>query len=337
MLKKKHHYTVAVVGATGVVGKELLEILGESDFPIGELVLLASERSEGEKMEFRGGGRSVKRLTGTSFTGADIVFFTAGSSCSAEFVPAAVKAGAVVIDNSRAFRMDPSVPLVVPEVNAHAAAAHAGIIASPGCSTIGLVLAIKPIHEALKTKRIVLTAFQSASGVGKNAVEELAGQTVALLNFRDVEKKSCPHQLAFNCVPQINTVLENGYTSEEADIADETAKIMEDDSIQVTATGVRVPVFRGLSGAVNIELENKTTANEIRSILSTAAAIVVYDDPKKNIYPTPIDVAGKNEVYVGRIRDDNTVSNGINLWLALDEIRRGAALNMVRIAELLIQ
>jgi len=337
MLKKKHQYVVAIVGATGEVGREITEVLEESTFPVSELVFLASERSEGEKIEFRGEGRSVKRLTKTSFAGVDIVFFAAGDLCSVEFAPVAVKSGAVVIDCSNAFRLEPTVPLIVPEVNAHAVAAHAGIIASPGCSAVGLATVIKPIHQVSKIKRIVMTTFQSVSGAGRKAVDELAGQTVALLNFREIKKNAYPHQIAFNCIPQVGAELESGYTSEERDVMNETAKIMEDDSLQVTATAVRVPVFRGLSGSVNIELESKTTANEIRSILSAAAGVVVYDDLKRNIYPMPIDVIGKKEVYIGRIREDETVPNGMNLWFSLDDVRRGAALNMVHIAELLIQ
>ena len=333
MLKKKNVYVVAVAGATGVVGREMIEILAERNFPVSELVPLASERSEGERIQFKGKNWIVKRLAKDSFKGVDIALFSAGAERSLEFAPEAVKSGAVVVDNSSAFRMDPKVPLVVPEVNAHAITARAGIIANPNCSTIGMVVALKPIHDAVKIKRIVVTTFQSVSGTGKEAIDELAGQTVALLNFRNVEKKVYPHQIAFNCLPHIDSFLDNGYTKEEMKIVNETKKIMEDDSIRVTATAVRVPVFRCHSESVNIETEEKISANEVRAILSTASGVIVYDDPKKNIYPLAIDVAGKDEIYVGRIRADESIPNGINLWIVSDNLRKGAALNAVQIAE----
>jgi aspartate-semialdehyde dehydrogenase len=338
MLKKKNKYVVAVAGATGVVGKEMIEILEERNFPVSsDLVLLASERSEGERMDFRGKSLVVRRLTKESFHGVDIALFSAGSERSLEFAPAAVKAGAVVIDNSSAFRMDPKVPLVVPEVNSHALEKHGGIIANPNCSTIGMVVALKPIHDAARIRRIVVTTFQSVSGTGKEAIDELAQQTVALLNFRDVETKVYPHQIAFNCFPHIDAFLENGYTKEEMKMVNETQKIMEDDSIRVTATTVRVPVFRCHSGSVNVETEKNITANEVRALLSAAPGIIVYDDPSKNLYPVPIDVAGKDETYVGRIREDGSIPNGINLWIVSDNVRKGAALNAVQIAEHLIK
>jgi aspartate-semialdehyde dehydrogenase len=337
MLKKKNQYVVAVVGATGAVGREMLEVLEERNFPVSDLVALASDNSEGERLTFGGRSVVVKKLTEDSFTGVDIALFSAGSPRSLEFAPAAVKAGAVVIDNSSAFRMDPKVPLVVPEVNAHALIDHAGIIANPNCSTIGLVTALKPIHEAATVKRVVVTTFQSVSGTGKKAIDELASQTVALLNFRDIETKVYPHQIAFNCIPHIDDFLENGYSKEEMKIANETRKILEDDSIRVIATAVRVPVFRCHAESVNIETEKKLSANDARAALSAMPGVIVYDDPKKNLYPTPIDVAGKDETYVGRIREDESIPNGINLWLVSDNLRKGAALNAVQIAEALIQ
>ncbi len=263
MLKKKTKYVVAIVGATGAVGREMIEILEEREFPVSELIPLASERSEGERVEFNGKKLVVRKLTKDSFKGVDIALFSAGAERSLEFAPAAVKSGAVVIDNSSAFRMDPKVPLVVPEVNAHAIAKHSGIIANPNCSTIGMVMVLKPIHDAVKIKRIVVTTFQSVSGTGKNAIDELAGQTVALLNFRDIETKVYPHQIAFNCLPHIDAFLDNGYTKEEMKMVNETRKIMEDDSIRVTATTVRVPVFRCHSESVNIETEKNISANEV--------------------------------------------------------------------------
>ncbi len=337
MLRKKDKYVVAVVGATGAVGREMVEILEQRRFPVSDLVLAASERSEGERMEFNGRNIVVKKLTPDSFKDVDIALFSAGADRSREFAPAAVKSGAVVIDNSSAFRMDPKVPLVVPEVNAHAIAGHAGIIANPNCSTIGMIVALKPIHDAAKIRRIVVTTFQSVSGTGKKAMDELAQQTVSLLNFRDVETQVYPHQIAFNCLPHIDSFLDNGYTREEMKIVQETKKILEDESIRITATSVRVPVFRCHSEAVNIEMDKKISANEVRAILSAAPGVIVYDDPKKNIYPLAIDVAGKDEVYVGRIREDESVPNGMNLWIVSDNLRKGAALNAVQIAEYLIR
>ncbi len=336
MIKKKDKYVVAVAGATGAVGREMLEILEERKFPMSELVLLASERSEGERLEFCGRNWTVKKLNKDSFKGVDIALFSAGAARSLEFAPEAVKAGAVVIDNSSAFRMDPNVPLVVPEVNLHAIARHSGIIANPNCSTIGMVVALKPLHDKAKIKRIVVTTFQSVSGTGKKAMDELAEQTVALLNFRDVETKVYPHQIAFNCLPHIDSFLDSGYTKEEMKMVNETRKIMEDESIRVTATTVRVPVFRCHAESINIETEKKLSANEARAILSSAPGVIVYDDPKKNLYPLAIDVAGKDEVYVGRIREDESVPAGINMWIVSDNLRKGAALNAVQIGEYLI-
>jgi aspartate-semialdehyde dehydrogenase len=229
------------------------------------------------------------------------------------------------------------VPLVVPEVNLNALARHAGILANPNCSTIGMVVALKPIHDKAKITRVVVTTFQSVSGTGKNAIDELASQTVALLNFKDVETSVYPHQIAFNCLPHIGSFLDSGYTREEMKLVNETRKIMEDESIRVTATTVRVPVFRCHSASLNIETEKKISANEARAILSGAPGVVVYDDPKKNLYPLAIDVTGKDEIYVGRIREDESIPNGLNMWIVLDNVRKGAALNAVQIAEQLIK
>ena len=337
MLKKKNKYTVAVVGATGAVGREMVSILEERKFPVSDLVLLASERTEGERIEFNNKNWMVKKLGKDSFNGVDIALFSAGSERSLTFAPAAVAAGAVVIDNSSAFRMDPKVPLVVPEVNAHAIANHSGIIANPNCSTIALLMVLKPIHDAVKVKRVVVTTFQSVSGTGKEAIDELASQTVALLNFKDIETKVFPYQIAFNCIPHIDSFLENGYTKEEMKIRNETRKIMEDDAIRLTATAVRVPVFRCHAESVNIETEKKLSANETRAILSKMPGVIVYDDPSRNIYPLQLDVSGKDETYVGRVREDETIMNGLDLWIVIDNIRKGAALNAVQIAELLLK
>lgn len=337
MLKKKSKYTVAVAGATGLVGREMIEILEDRNFPVGELVMLASERSEGERVAFKGKNVLVRRLARDSFKDVDIALFSAGAERSLEFAPAAVKSGAIVIDNSSAFRMDPKVPLIVPEINAHAVEGHSGIIANPNCSTIAMVLVLKPIHDKAKIKRVVVTTFQSVSGTGKKGMDELAQQTVALLNFKDVETKVYPHQIAFNCLPHIDAFLDNGYTKEEMKMVNETRKIMEDDSIRVTATTVRVPVFRCHAESVNIETDTKISANEVRAVLAAAPGIIVFDDPKKNIYPLAMDVVAKDEVYVGRVREDESLPNGINLWLVSDNLRKGAALNAVQIAELLIK
>lgn len=334
---QKERYNVAVVGATGAVGQEMINILEERDFPVANLSLYASERSAGKKLGFQDKEILVKKLTTDSFKGIDIALFSAGASRSLEFAPIAAKAGAVVIDNSSAFRMDPNVPLVVPEVNRHAIFRHNGIIANPNCSTIQMVVALKPIHDAVKIKRIVVTTFQSVSGTGMKAMDELMEQTKALLNFKEAECKVYPHQIAFNCLPHIDVFLDNAYTKEEMKMVNETIKIMEDNSIRVTATTVRVPVFRCHSEAVNIETEKKITPNEARAVLSTAAGVMVFDEPKKNVYPLAIDVAGKDEVYVGRIREDESIANGINMWIVGDNLRKGAALNAVQIAEELIK
>lgn len=337
MLKKKDKYVVAVAGATGAVGTEMVEILAERKFPVERLVLLASERSEGKTLSFRGKEIGVDVLKADSFDGVDIALFSAGASRSLEFAPTAAKSGAVVIDNSSAFRMNPEVPLVVPEVNPHAIRKHKGIIANPNCSTIQMVVALKPLHDAARIKRIVVTTFQSTSGTGKKATDELLEQTKAILNFQEVVCKVYPHQIAFNCLPHIDVFLDNGYTKEEMKMVNETRKIMEDDSIMITATTVRVPVFRGHSETVNIETEKKLTVNEARAILSSAPGVIVYDDPSRNIYPLSIDVTGKDEVYVGRIREDESIPNGLNLWIVGDNLRKGAALNAIQIAEYLIR
>ena len=337
MLTKKDKYVVAVVGATGVVGNEMVEILEERNFPVERIVLLASERSEGKTLSFKGKEIPVNILNNDSFKGVDIALFSAGASRSLEFAPISAKSGAAVIDNSSAFRMDPEVPLVVPEVNPHAIKRHKGIIANPNCSTIQMVVALKPIHDAVRIRRIVVTTFQSTSGTGKKAMDELLEQTKALLNFQKVLCKVYPHQIAFNCLPHIDVFLDNGYTKEEMKLVNETRKIMEDDFIKITATTVRVPVFRGHSESVNIETEKKLTPNEARAILSAAPGVIVYDDPSRNIYPLPVDVSGKDEVYVGRIREDESIPNGLNLWIVSDNLRKGAALNAIQIAEYLIR
>ena len=337
MLKKKNKYIVAVVGATGAVGEEMISILEDRDFPVEKLRLFASERSEGKTLDFLDNEVPVETLSKDSFRGIDMALFSAGGERSKIWAPVAVKSGCIVIDNSSQWRMDPEVPLVVPEVNPQDLKWHKGIIANPNCSTIQMVVVLKPIHEAARIKRVVVTTFQSVSGTGKKAMEELMQQTVDLLNFRQVQATVYPHQIAFNCIPHIDSLLENGYTKEEMKLVNETRKIMGEDSIRITATAVRVPVFRCHSECLNIETEKKITADEVRAVLSDAPGIVIYDAPGKNVYPLPVDVADKDETYVGRIREDESTENGINMWIVADNLRKGAALNTVQIAEKLIE
>lgn len=337
MLKKKTGYVVAIVGATGAVGTEMIDVLEERKFPVSRLVPLASTRSAGGMVKFDGNEVLIEVLTKDSFADVDIALFSAGADLSREFAPIAVKAGAVVIDNSAAWRMTPEVPLVVPEVNAQDISQHKGIIANPNCSTIQMVVALKPLHDKARIKRIVVTTFQSVSGTGKEAMDELMEQCQDLLSFKLPDPKVYPYQIAFNCLPQIDEFLPSGYTKEEMKMVDETRKIMGDQSIHVTATTVRIPVYVGHSEAINIETERKLTVNEARAILSTAPGVLLYDDPAHKIYPMPLEVAGKDEVYVGRIREDESISNGLNLWVVADNLRKGAALNAVQIAEHLTQ
>jgi aspartate-semialdehyde dehydrogenase len=335
-MKQKSAYTVAVVGATGAVGAEMIAILAERKFPVGVLLPLASYRSAGGRVTFHDQELVVRELTKDSFEGVDIALFSAGADISREFAPIAAKAGAVVIDNSSAWRMGKDVPLVVPEVNPADIAKHKGIIANPNCSTVQMVIALKPLHDRARIRRIVVTTFQSVSGTGKEAMEELLEQAQDLLSFKEPAPKVYPHQIAFNCLPHIDDFLPSGYTKEEMKLLNETRKIMGDDSIRVTATTVRVPVYVGHSESVNIETEKKLTANEARAILSEAPGVLLYDDPAHKVYPMPIDVAGKDEVFVGRIREDESIPNGLNLWIVADNLRKGAALNAIQIAEELI-
>ena len=336
-MKKKPAYTVAVVGATGAVGTEMIDVLEERMFPVGTLIPLASSRSAGGTVTFRGETIPVQVLTKDSFATVDIALFSAGADISREFAPIAAKAGAVVIDNSAAWRMEPDVPLVVPEVNEHDIANHKGIIANPNCSTIQMVVALKPLHDRARIRRIVVTTFQSVSGTGKEAMDELMTEIQDLLSFKEATPKVYPYQIAFNCLPQIDDFLPSGYTKEEMKMLNETRKIMGDRSIQVTATTVRVPVYVGHSEAVNIETEQKLTANEARAILSKAPGVKIFDDPAHKVYPMPLDVAGTDEVYVGRVREDESIANGLNLWVVADNLRKGAALNAVQIAECLVK
>ena len=337
MLKKKDKYIVAVVGATGAVGNEMISVLEQRNFPVDQLRLFASERSEGKTQDFHGKPVKVEVLTDKVFDGIDIALFSAGGDRSTEYAPAAARSGCVVIDNSSAWRMDPEVPLVVPEVNPDDIKKHKGIIANPNCSTIQMVVVLKPIHDAAKIKRVVVTTFQSVSGTGKKAMDELLNQTKDLLNFKDASPSVYPHQIAFNCLPHIDQFMDDGYTKEEIKMVNETKKILGDDSVRVTATTVRVPVFKGHSESLNIETEKNISADETRAILSSAPGVIVYDAPDKNIYPLQTICADKDEVYVGRIRKDDTIENGINMWISADNLRKGAALNAVQIAEKLIE
>jgi aspartate-semialdehyde dehydrogenase len=338
MSRKKEKYNVAVVGATGAVGGAMLDVLERRNFPVNELRLLASERSIGKKLLFRGKEISVQLLTKDAFDGIDIALFSAGASRSLEFAPAAAAAGAVVVDNSSAYRMDPEIPLVVPEVNPHAIAQYTkrGIIANPNCSTIQMLVALKPILDKVGIKRIVVSTYQAVSGTGAKAIEELKTQVLNYAAGNKMEAKVYPHQIAFNCLPHIDSFLDNGYTKEEMKMVNETRKIFEDASIGVTATTVRVPVYYGHSEAVNVETKKKIGAGEVKALLAQAPGVRLVDDPENGIYPLAVDCAGKFETLVGRIREDESIDNGINLWVVSDNILKGAALNAVQIAEHLI-
>ncbi|HMK44966.1 MAG TPA: aspartate-semialdehyde dehydrogenase, partial [Dissulfurispiraceae bacterium] len=289
MLKKSDNYVVAVVGATGAVGNEMIATLEQRNFPIRKLRLFASERSIGKTLKYRGQDIPVEGLTETCFKGIDIALFSAGAERSKVWAPIAAKSGCIVVDNSSQWRMDPAVPLVVPEVNPHDLSWHKGIVANPNCSTIQMVVALKPIHDAARIKRVVVTTFQAVSGTGKKAMDELMQQTTELLNFRPATCAVYPHQIAFNVLPHIDKFLENGYTKEEMKMVNETMKIMGDVSIRLTATTVRVPVFRGHSESVNIETQKKLTVADVRMLLAKAPGITVFDAPEKNVYPTPLD------------------------------------------------
>ncbi|HLE17911.1 MAG TPA: aspartate-semialdehyde dehydrogenase [Syntrophales bacterium] len=332
-------WNVAVVGATGAVGNEMIKILEERAFPVNELKLLASERSAGMALKYKGNSLTVQVLKEDSFTGSHIGLFSAGGSVSERFAPIAAKAGCVVIDNTGAFRMAPEIPLVVPEVNEEAIKMYTnrGIIANPNCSTIQMVVALKPIHDLVRIRRIVVSTYQAVSGTGKRAIQELTDQTKAILSGQEPKVQVYPHQIAFNCLPHIDVFLENGYTKEEMKMVNETKKILSDPSIGVTATTVRVPVFYGHSESVNIETEKKITALEVKELLSRASGVTIIDDPNLQQYPLAVMATGKDDTFVGRIREDESIANGINMWVVADNLRKGAALNAVQIAEKLIK
>jgi aspartate-semialdehyde dehydrogenase len=327
---------VAVVGATGAVGPEVLSILAERSFPASEVVPFASARSAGTRVPFAGEQLEVRELTEDALAGFDLALFSAGGGTARRFAPEAVKRGCVVIDKSSAFRLDRAVPLVVPEVNPGAAAAHQGIVSNPNCSTIQLVVALKPLHDAARIRHLTIATYQAVSGTGKRAMDELRTQSVALLQGEDVQPHVYPHPIAFNALPHCDA-FEGDETTEETKLVNETHKILEDDGIGISATCVRVPVWRSHSEAVWIETEQPLGADRARELLAEAPGIRVVDDPAAARYPMPSDAAGADEVLVGRIREDRSRRNGIALWVVADNLRKGAALNGVQIAELLVE
>ena len=333
-------FDIAVVGATGAVGETMLSILAERNFPVGEVYALASHRSAGKAVDFGGKKLQVQNLDEFDFTKVQIGLFSAGASISKSDAPRAAAAGCIVIDNTSQFRYDDDIPLVVPEVNPHAIANYQqrGIIANPNCSTIQMVVALKPLHDAVGIERINVATYQAVSGTGKEAIEELALQTATLLNGKPITCEVYPKQIAFNALPHIDQFMDNGYTKEEMKMVWETQKIMEDASIQVNPTAVRIPVFYGHSEAVHIETREKLTAADARGILSTAPGVEILDERQAGGYPTAVtESAGRDPVYVGRIREDISYPKGLNLWIVADNVRKGAALNSVQIAEYLIQ
>jgi len=333
-------YDIAVVGATGAVGETILKVLEERNFPVGTLYPLASSRSAGKKIEFNGAWIKVLDLETFDFSQAQIGLFSPGASVSKIYAPKAAEAGCIVIDNTSEFRYDDDIPLVVPEVNPQAIAGYKnrGIIANPNCSTIQMLVALKPIYDAVGINRINVATYQAVSGTGKDAIEELAKQTASLLNMKPVETKVYPKQIAFNCIPQIDVFMDNGYTKEEMKMVWETKKIMGDDSILVNPTAVRVPVFFGHSEAVHIETKEKITAEQAKALFEKSEGIVLIDKHEDGGYPTAVsDAANTNPVYIGRVREDITIPNGLNIWVVADNVRKGAATNTVQIAEVLIK
>ncbi len=326
---------VAIMGATGAVGVELISILEERNFPVAKLRLLASARSVGKKMKFRGEEITVELLTHDCFAGVDLVLASAGGSISKEFAPSAVKAGAVVVDNTSYFRMHDEVPLVVPEVNPGDIAKHKGIIANPNCSTIIMNLPVYPLHQAFKVKRAVVSTYQAASGAGATAMEELKQETAAILEGKSFTPTVITQPYAFNIFPHNAKMLDNGYNEEEVKMVKETKKIFHDESFKCTATCVRVPVMRAHSESINLEFEKPFTLEEAYAILRKAPGVTVWEDRANNRWPTPLMVAGQDNVFVGRLRRDETIANGLELWVVGDQIRKGAALNAVQIAEML--
>jgi aspartate-semialdehyde dehydrogenase len=330
-------YRLAIAGVTGAVGQEFLSIMEERNIPFQSLKMLASSRSAGKKITFKGKEYTVEELTKDSFQGVDIALFSAGASRSREFAPAAVQAGAVVVDNSSAFRMDPEVPLVVPEINPEAVKKHKGIIANPNCSTIIGIVPVWPLHKVNPVKRMIVSTYQAASGAGLSAMLELENQSHEILEGKPPTKNVFPHQIAFNCFSHNSALQANGYNEEEVKMVKETRKIFDCATIGVTATCIRIPVMRAHCESINLEFTNAITPDEVRNILKTAPGVTVLDDREHNRFPMPIDATGKDDIFVGRIRQDESLpgNRGINLWVAGDQIRKGAALNAIQIAELL--
>lgn len=329
---------IAIAGVTGAVGKEFLSILAERDFPFKSMKMLASSRSVGKKIDFKGKEYTVEELTESSFKGVDIALFSAGAARSKQFAPAAVKAGAVIVDNSSAFRMDPKVPLVVPEINPQAIAANNGIIANPNCSTIIAIVPVWPLHKANHVKRMIVSTYQAASGAGAAAMDELRDQSADILAEKPAVCNSFKYQIAFNLFSHDSDIGANGYNAEEMKMVDETRKIFDCDEIGITCTCIRVPVMRAHSESINLEFTDPISPEQVRDLLSTAPGVTVLDDRENNRFPMPIDTSGKDDVFVGRIRQDESKPDGtcINLWVSGDQLRKGAALNAVQIAEKLL-
>jgi aspartate-semialdehyde dehydrogenase len=330
------NFNVAIAGATGAVGLVMLEIMEQRGFPVKDIRLLASERSVGKRLPFKGEDIIVQKLDKDAFSGVDIALFSAGASRSMEFAPHAVSAGAVVVDNSSAFRMDPDIPLVIPEINGDEVGRHKGIIANPNCTTTIAIMPIKPLHDFGRVKRFVASSYQAVSGAGAKAIEELRIQVNDFVHGRDSVIEVFPKQISFNLIPRIDAVQENYYTREEMKMVNETRKIMGDDSIAITCTTVRVPVFRAHAISVNVETERKITREKARELIDNFPGCEIMDDPANDVYPTPLFATGKDNCYVGRIREDESIDNGLNYWVVGDQLRKGAALNAVQIAETLI-
>jgi aspartate-semialdehyde dehydrogenase len=329
--------TVAIVGVTGAVGQTTLKILEERKFPVKALRVFASERSVGKAVTFKGETIRVEKVGPESFKGVDVAFFSAGSAQTKEHAPQAVKAGAVVVDKSSAYRMDPAVPLVVPEINAHALRGHQGIVACPNCTTIVTVMPLKPLHDAGRLRRVIATSYQAVSGAGVNGVEELRAQTLQWARGEAITTKYFPQQIAFNVIPHVDKFLEGGYTGEEMKLVNEVRKILEVPDLAISPTTVRVPVFTAHSVAVNAETEVAIGPERARELFAAFPGLKLWDDPAQNRYPMPISVEGQDDCYVGRVRQDLSLPNAINFWVVGDQLRKGAALTGVQVAELLIR
>ncbi len=332
----KTGYNVAIAGATGAVGQTMLSILAERDFPVRSLRLLASGKSEGRGLTFKGEEIKVERLTEQSFHGVELALFSAGASRSKEFAPAAVKAGALVVDNSSAFRMDPAVPLVVPEVNPDAAIRHKGLIANPNCTTVVTVMALKPLHDAATLTRVIASSYQAVSGAGAQAIEELKEQVLAWARGEQAPAAIFPHPIAFNLIPQVDVFEESGYSREEMKLVHETRKLLGDETIRIAATTVRVPVWYAHSVSVAAETKRKLTVEEARKIFASFPGLELWDDPARGRYPMPLMAAGKDACFVGRVREDLSSERGLHFWVVGDQLRKGAALNAIQIAELVL-